>query len=506
MSTAQTSAASDDQLLQPTRASADRMMLAAIAILSLVCLTIGAATGQFLLAFLIAAPAIGVPLLLHLQAPGTPVSAQAMAVSFMVFSAGLIHLSHGMLETHFTIFALLAFLLFYRDWRPLATAAVLIAVHHVGFALMQAAQLGPYLVPGTPGAGVIAIHALYVVAETAMLMYMAVKLRSEAIESLRVAQLAAQIGAGDLSGHVGREETRRFPLLAQVAEMQAQLARTIGDSQRQSVTLHDLSERGVNRAGELNDLVQRQDVAAQSVADNMDQLRHSIEQLVDRAHAAEKQAATSEASTEQGAEVISTTSDEIRQVAGAIDQVADRLQELDRSFEDIGRVVQLITDVANQTNLLALNAAIEAARAGEQGRGFAVVADEVRKLAERTRLATAEINKTMQDVDQRKQQVLNQIGHTRKLTEAGVEHANRTGESIETIRRDVRGVKDFIVAVAAGLDGQLHVSARVSDGVREMVGLSTDGIERQNAFCKDFSELNHTAQQLFEAAGRFKLD
>ncbi|MDE3009753.1 MAG: methyl-accepting chemotaxis protein [Pseudomonadota bacterium] len=505
MPTALPSFQSEDHLLQPVRARADRLMLAAIGVLMLVCLATGAASGQLLIAVLLAAPALGVPLLIHLQAPGSGWSASAMGAAFMVFSALLIHLSRGMLETHFTIFALLAFLLFYRDWRPLVLAAGLIAVHHIGFALLQAARLGFYVTPGVPSVGVIVLHAIYVIAETGMLVYMAVQMRRDALESLRVAELATRIGQGGLDNAVAGADLARFPLLARLVDMQTQLAQTIGNAQQQSLAVHELARRGTAGNGELGALAQRQDRVAQQVANSMHALRDSIEALAGRARAAEQQAETSERSTEEGAAVISATSAEIRQVAGSIDQVAERLHELDRSFEDIGRVVQLITDVASQTNLLALNAAIEAARAGEQGRGFAVVADEVRKLAERTRQATAEINKTMQDVDQRKQLVLQQIGDTRSRTEASVEHALRTGASIQAIRRDVREVKDFIVSVAAGLDGQLAETRAVAGGVGEMVQLSTEGSARQDSFSRDFEKLNASAQQLHEAAGRFRL-
>ena len=494
------------ELLQPARAAADRLMLGAIAVLVLVCLVTGAVRGSWGLALLIGLPALLMPAFAHLQAPGSTLSSLATAIAFMVLSALLIQVSGGMVETHFTIFALLAFLLFYRDWRPLVAAAALIAVHHVAFALLQTGGFGPQLIPYSPTIGVVLIHALYVVAETGLLVYMSIQLKREAIEGLRVAELAHRIGEGDLTTAVSSSDSQRFPLLGRLAGMQSQLAETIGQAASEAAEVRRHVLQGIDGFGELGRLAGRQATLSQNISARTDVLREDIDRLNADAHIAERKSDATEQLTQRGAEVISATGAEIREVARSINTVAERLRELDRSFEDIGRIVQLITDVANQTNLLALNAAIEAARAGEQGRGFAVVADEVRKLAERTRHATAEISRTMQEVDQRKLLVLEQIEETRGRTEAGVEHAARTSASILDIRRDLSDVKAFIHDVAAALDRQHAATREVTDAAHDMVALTAESITRQGGFERDLGELDGSASLLATAAGRFKVD
>jgi len=492
-------------LLQPVRAHADRLMLGTLGLLALASLITSLFTGTLGLALLVAVPAIAVPLLIHLQSPGRALSAVAMAVGFMVFSALLIHLSHGMLETHFTIFALLAFLLFYRDWRPLVAAAAVIAVHHVGFALLQASNLGPYVVPGTPQAGVIVLHAVYVVLETAMLVYMARQLEREAIEAVRVAELADLVGQGDLRHRISPDEAQRFPLVARLDTMQTGLRRTIGEAVEQAKGIRAHAERGSERAQRVNDLVRRQDAAGSEISERVGRLEGSIQELAHRSHEAERLARESSASTASGRSIIAGAGEEMREVAEAIAGVAQRLTHLDESVAAITRIVQLIADIANQTNLLALNAAIEAARAGEQGRGFAVVADEVRKLADRTRDATSEIQSTIQEVDRRKQQVMAEIDTTRRRAEEGVSQAGRTSASIEEIDHDVREVQSFIDAVSAGLAEHATLTGEVAQRVKDMIAIAGETSRQQEEFTQDLGTLSASSDRLSHSAGSFRL-
>jgi methyl-accepting chemotaxis protein len=219
-----------EKVLQPQRAAADRIMLSMMVFLLLVCLGIGSQTQTTALAVWVGLPALLVPLMLYRLAPGTLVVRLAIACALMVFSALSIQQTQGMIETHFGIFTLLAFLLFYRDWRPIVAAAGLIAVHHVGFGYLQAMNTGAItLVTGEVHLGVVAIHAGYVVFEAAVLIFMATLLKREALESAFVAQLAAQIGDGNFSSLSQRADVTQFPLLHKMTQMQQSLQSTLQD-------------------------------------------------------------------------------------------------------------------------------------------------------------------------------------------------------------------------------------------------------------------------------------
>jgi len=194
-----TIAIDEEAILQPGRVAADRLMLGTLVFLLVVALGVAAATSTWAVALIVGIPALLVPYLLFKLNPGSLISRIAVACAFMIFSALTIQQTRGLIEAHFGIFVLLAFLLYYRDWRPIVVAAGVIAVHHLAFNYMQAADLGVYVLASGPNLGIIILHAVYVVVESAVLVYMAVKLRSEAIESAQVAGLAERIGQGDLT-------------------------------------------------------------------------------------------------------------------------------------------------------------------------------------------------------------------------------------------------------------------------------------------------------------------
>ena len=206
---------------------ADRIMLLSLGALLLACLGIAVWNGSWLPALLIGLPALIVPTVMARAAPGVLPVRMSIAAAMMVFAALMIHQSQGVIEVHFGIFVLLAFLLYYRDWRTVATAAVVIALHHVIFYFMQVEQFGVYLLPTTGNFGIIILHAVYVVIEAGVLIYLSIKLHGEAIESARVSSIAAAIGQGDLTGRLSAADYAGKPLLKQVVEMQQNLACTI---------------------------------------------------------------------------------------------------------------------------------------------------------------------------------------------------------------------------------------------------------------------------------------
>ncbi len=219
-----------ERILQPQRAAADRIMLGMMVFLTLICLGVGFFTKTLSLALAVAVPAWLVPMAIYRAAPGSLASRMAIACALMIYSALTIQQTQGMTETHFGIFTLLAFLLYYRDWRPIVAAAGLIAVHHVAFgALQYLGTGGVYVLDGEVHVGVIALHAAYVVFEAGVLIFMAGILQREAVESALVAELAGQISEGDFSSRGAELSQARFPLLHKVSRMQQSLQATLQD-------------------------------------------------------------------------------------------------------------------------------------------------------------------------------------------------------------------------------------------------------------------------------------
>jgi methyl-accepting chemotaxis protein len=182
------------------------------------------------------------------------------------------------------------------------------------------------------------------------------------------------------------------------------------------------------------------------------------------------------------------------------------VEELGKSSDQIGRIIGVIDDIADQTNLLALNAAIEAARAGEQGRGFAVVADEVRKLAERTTKATKEIADMIRTVQEETKVAVAAMEEGTKQVEEGVTTTSRAGDSLKQIIHMSEQVGEMITHIATAATEQSSATEEINknmDQIAKLVKESAEGAKESAKACQDLSSLALDMQKL---VSNFKLE
>ena len=213
--------------------------------------------------------------------------------------------------------------------------------------------------------------------------------------------------------------------------------------------------------------IEEMSVTAREIAENTSHAANTVSQVLDK--------------TLNGRGVVAHTMNAIGEMAAELDKVAGEVDDLEKHSTEIGTVLDVIAGIAEQTNLLALNAAIEAARAGEQGRGFAVVADEVRALAHRTQQATVEIQSTIGRLRERTSVAVDAIEGSVQLAERCRRAAGDTETALETITNDVEALNDMNIQIAAAVEEQASVAEEVSSHVVEInsLAIDTSGIGEQ---------------------------
>jgi methyl-accepting chemotaxis protein len=242
------------------------------------------------------------------------------------------------------------------------------------------------------------------------------------------------------------------------------------------------------------------------VASAMQEMASTVMQVSEnsnRAAASSKQAADT---ARQGGVIVDETLAKMRAISESVRSTAKKVEELGKSSDQIGRIIGVIDDIADQTNLLALNAAIEAARAGEQGRGFAVVADEVRKLAERTTTATKEIAQMIRTVQDETRTAVAAMEEGTRQVEAGLETTSQAGDSLKHIIEMSEQVGQMITHIAAAATQQSSATEEINGNMEQIAHLvkeSAEGAQQSAKACQDLSGL---AMDLQKMVGNFKLE
>jgi methyl-accepting chemotaxis protein len=245
---------------------------------------------------------------------------------------------------------------------------------------------------------------------------------------------------------------------------------------------------------------------AEQVAAAADELSASSNEVSEQANSAAEQASTASNKAREGGEVVDETICGMESIRSKVTESANAVEELGKKSQDINTIVLTITEIADQTNLLALNAAIEAARAGEHGRGFAVVADEVRKLAERTAKATGEVSGAIGLIQEGTSCAVEQMVEGTTMVASGVESASKAGGALAEILGGADNVASQVKSIAASAVTQCDAATGISQNMTEINSMLSESSRAVEQSASAASELSRKAEELNELVSRFKID
>ncbi|MEX3776287.1 methyl-accepting chemotaxis protein [Pseudomonas sp. MYb118] len=231
------------------------------------------------------------------------------------------------------------------------------------------------------------------------------------------------------------------------------------------------SELG-NDAAQAQQRSQQQSQQMELVATAINEVTYGVQDVAKNAEQAASEMRDAESQAQQGQVNIDSSLEQIDKLSSTIDQAVEVIRTLATESTQIGSVLEVIRSIAEQTNLLALNAAIEAARAGEQGRGFAVVADEVRLLAQRTQKSTAEIQSMIERLQSHSEAAVKVIGDSSRASQLTIEQAGLAGASLNAIGQALRNLNGLNTSIASATLQQAHVVEDINQNVTQAAGLS----------------------------------
>jgi len=318
--------------------------------------------------------------------------------------------------------------------------------------------------------------------------------------------VAKRIAAGDLSSRIevhGSDETAE--LMVALRDMNASLARIISNVQKASVSVANLGDDLSRSTGQVTERATSQTDRVMAVSAAMQQMTVAVSEISRGAHGVLEASTQTKSIVDENDHNMERSIAATQRVVETVESSSVAIGELSGAIQKITEVTQVIKGIADQTNLLALNAAIEAARAGEQGRGFAVVADEVRVLAQRTAASTADIANMVNTVKQKTTDVVRSMDRVKAEVQDGARATDTVSQSLRSIVESALRVTELAHQIASATREQTGATEETAKNMELISQLTEQNTDNIRAVEQSTGNLTHTAHELASLVAEFKL-